>query len=56
MNIPDNALTISVFLVGNKYCAVFTESFKFFAEDYAGFGDTRTEAVKNLLEDVGYFA
>lgn len=47
--IPDDAVTISVFPDGDKFCAVFTDSFYNLEESDSGFGDTRLEAIKDLL-------
>jgi hypothetical protein len=51
--IPDDAITISVFKDGDKFCAVETESFENLQESYFGFGDSELEAIQQLLYDLG---
>ncbi|MEN6367649.1 MAG: hypothetical protein ABFC88_12615 [Thermoguttaceae bacterium] len=48
--IPEDATTISVFRDGTAFCAVYTESFEDIQESPCGFGDTRIEAIQNLLD------
>ena len=50
--IPADATTISVFLDGDQYCAVLTESFENLQESPAGFGCTPIEAVADLLKEI----
>lgn len=47
---PNDGLNISVFLDGDKYCAVFTDTFENLQESLAGFGDTELEAIEALFD------